>query len=196
MAAECRRRDQGARGALYTCRAPPRRIFDFAVVSGKAQPLVRGLELVTDVPWAPHFGIRLTVSARPFEVTATVLRRPPPLFGRRRLHAHERRGGTTAGRRAAERPIGASGGAARVTAVGGGLEGLEARGENSSAVGMPFVSWQQASRMAGISPFPSPYFHGDESLRGAVAPPSESWGPLTQADDREEANPLGRQYAA
>ena len=126
---------------------PPRGVLDFALISGKAQPLARGLEVVTDVPWAPHFGIRLVMCVRPFEIRPAVLWRPPPRFGRRHLRASERRGGAKEERRSAERPSGRLGG----TLCAGG-EGLEARGENRSVPCMPPVTWQQASRMADIPP--------------------------------------------
>ena len=43
-------------------------MIDYFIISKNLVPLVRQLVAVFDVPWGPHFGLSLTLNARPSEV--------------------------------------------------------------------------------------------------------------------------------
>ena len=51
-------------------------MIDYFIISRKLVPLVNLLSAVFDTPWGPHFGIMLTLNARPGEVFQRVLVKP------------------------------------------------------------------------------------------------------------------------
>ena len=51
-------------------------MIDYFIISKKLVPLVRLLVAVFDVPWGPHFGLTLTLYAKPSEVWQRILIQP------------------------------------------------------------------------------------------------------------------------
>ena len=64
----------------FTCRgkegATGGSMIDYFIISKNLVPLVRQLVAVFDVPWGPHFGLSLTLNARPSEVWQIILIKP------------------------------------------------------------------------------------------------------------------------
>ncbi len=58
-----------ASNVQYTCKtAAGGSMLDYFIVSDRVAGLIASCEAITDVPWGPHFGIRLILNARPSEV--------------------------------------------------------------------------------------------------------------------------------
>ena len=66
--------------STFTCRGKEGAIggsmIDYFIMSKNLVPLVRQLVAVFDVPWGPHFGLSLTLHARPSEVWQRILIKP------------------------------------------------------------------------------------------------------------------------
>ena len=68
-------------GVEATCRKGRGTLIDYAIVSKNIVPLVKSCQGVPKVPWAPHIGIRLVISAEPKKVLVRKLMRPRLLVG-------------------------------------------------------------------------------------------------------------------
>jgi hypothetical protein len=68
-------------GAEATCRKGRGTLIDYAIMSKNLVPIVKRCQGVDEVPWAPHIGIRLVISAEPKKVLVRKLMRPRLLVG-------------------------------------------------------------------------------------------------------------------
>jgi len=69
-----------AAGDAHTCHhSHGTSLIDYALISHTRVPFATNFEVIADVPWKPHLGIRLTINRRPEQVYTYQLRKPKPL---------------------------------------------------------------------------------------------------------------------
>ena len=51
-------------------------MIDYFILSKKLVPLIRYVGAVFDTPWGPHFGLSLTLNAKPTEIFQRILIKP------------------------------------------------------------------------------------------------------------------------
>ena len=62
-----------------TCNTENGRIIDYVLVTKQFASLIKKVELVTLVPWSPHYGLRIWLLASPYMVMYTDMWRPMKL---------------------------------------------------------------------------------------------------------------------
>eukprot|EP00959_Pyramimonas_sp_CCMP1952_P372967 7810501-Pyramimonas_sp.AAC.1 len=62
--------------ADHACTSGKGRVLDYLMYSVPARPFIKSVDVVRQVPWGPHLGLRIQLAARPGEVQVRIPRLP------------------------------------------------------------------------------------------------------------------------
>ena len=70
---------EAIRPAAITCHQGAGRTIDYVVISRKLAPHLQSIEVITEVPWSPHDGLKVRLNADPLSFMTSSFRRPRQL---------------------------------------------------------------------------------------------------------------------